>query len=139
MQKFKAVAKRGLDAPTGGGEDSTLDATTTATLDAADNDDDDDNGAEIESDEMQCAVCIEKFQDGDEYCSSHNQNCLHHFHRHCIVEWLLTHDDCPCCRRDYLGFESDDNDEEDDDDDDEVDLEAGRLSAEAQRTGNRDP
>jgi len=72
----------------------------------------------------QCAICLEKFRDGDEFCSSHNKNCHDHFHRSCIVEWLLTHDDCPCCRRDYLGFDSGDDDDDDD-------LEAGRSTDEA--------
>lgn len=50
----------------------------------------------------QCAICLETFKDGDEISSSHNNDCNHGFHRECIFEWLLKHDDCPFCRRMYL-------------------------------------
>lgn len=53
-----------------------------------------------------CAICLEKFEDGDEACTSNNQNCKHVFHHECIFEWLLKNEDCPCCRRTYLSFES---------------------------------
>lgn len=56
---------------------------------------------------QQCAICIEKFHPGEEICRSHNRDCPHVFHRSCISSWLLSHEDCPCCRRKYLDFESD--------------------------------
>ena len=53
-----------------------------------------------------CAICMEKLEDGVDICSSHDHNCRHVFHRECIFEWLLKSQECPCCRRDYLNFES---------------------------------
>jgi hypothetical protein len=48
-----------------------------------------------------CCICLEEFSDGDEVCQSFN--CDHIFHiRGCMSEWLLSHDECPICRRDYI-------------------------------------
>ena len=48
-----------------------------------------------------CSICLEEFKNGDKICQS--PNCSHIFHVHgCMEEWLLRHDDCPCCRRIYL-------------------------------------
>lgn len=55
-----------------------------------------------------CAICLVEYQDGDEISWSHNSSCGHAFHHDCIIEWLLTRDECPCCRRDYLSFSSED-------------------------------
>mmetsp|Transcript_8307 Transcript_8307/g.10237 ORF Transcript_8307/g.10237 Transcript_8307/m.10237 type:complete len:196 (-) Transcript_8307:82-669(-) len=49
-----------------------------------------------------CDICLGEFKDGDNISSSHNMNCEHHFHKDCIIEWLIRHDTCPCCRRKYL-------------------------------------
>jgi hypothetical protein len=51
-----------------------------------------------------CAICLVEYQDGDEVSWSHNISCDHAFHRDCIIEWLLTSNECPCCRRNYLRF-----------------------------------
>lgn len=56
-----------------------------------------------------CAICLAEYEDGEEISWSHNRHCKHFFHRSCIAEWLLFHDQCPCCRLDFLSF----NDEED--------------------------
>jgi len=64
---------------------------------------DDDDALDIS---QQCAICLERFQPDEEICCSHNKNCAHRFHRPCISAWLLKHEDCPCCRRNYLDFES---------------------------------
>jgi Ring finger domain len=48
-----------------------------------------------------CSICLEDFCDGDEICESYN--CRHQFHMNgCMSKWLLGHDECPVCRRDYL-------------------------------------
>lgn len=58
------------------------------------------------SDESQqlepCSICLAEYNDGDEICWSHNDKCNHFFHKACIQTWLLTHEECPCCRRDFL-------------------------------------
>lgn len=54
-----------------------------------------------------CAICIMEYQDKDEICWSHNERCTHVFHRECIMTWLLRHDECPCCRHDFLSLEND--------------------------------
>lgn len=67
--------------------------------------DDDDSSQE------QCTICLNNYEDGDEICWSHNKHCNHVFHKDCIAEWLLTHEDCPCCRNDYLSFNDDEAEE----------------------------
>jgi Ring finger domain len=52
----------------------------------------------------QCAICLNDYDDGDEICWSQNKQCNHVFHKGCISEWLLTHEECPCCRYPYLSF-----------------------------------
>lgn len=49
-----------------------------------------------------CGICLCEYEDGDEICISPNHECQHAFHKECMVEWLMSHDDCPCCRKDYL-------------------------------------
>jgi hypothetical protein len=57
-----------------------------------------------------CAICLEDYKQGDEICWSHNL-CAHVFHQECIVEWLVRHDGCPICRRDFLSHEDLDSEE----------------------------
>lgn len=64
--------------------------------DAADDDDDDDKPT--------CTICFNPYEAGDEICWSNNPQCNHMFHKDCIEEWLLRHDECPCCRLNYLVF-----------------------------------
>lgn len=59
-----------------------------------------------------CAICMEEYREGDEICWSHNERCLHAFHRECIIEWLIRHDDCPCCRHNFLSLDDDPEDDE---------------------------
>jgi len=59
-----------------------------------------------------CAICLSEYEEGDEICLSHNDLCNHIFHRECMVEWLLRHDECPCCRHNYLSLLDTDEDEE---------------------------
>ena len=73
-------------------------------LKSDDDDDDDDRN------HPSCAVCLVDYQEGDCVSFSHNPKCSHHFHKACILEWLKDdHDECPCCRNNYLTF-GDDND-----------------------------
>jgi len=50
---------------------------------------------------LQCAICLVDFEQGDEISWSDDDECHHHFHRYCILKWLLRHKDCPTCRRLY--------------------------------------
>jgi hypothetical protein len=52
-----------------------------------------------------CAICLDRFKDGEDICSAQNKECPHEFHLECLFPWLLKSQDCPCCRRDYLTIE----------------------------------
>jgi hypothetical protein len=50
-----------------------------------------------------CPICLKDYQPNDEICRSRNNlDCRHVFHPECIEQWLLYHDECPCCRQNYL-------------------------------------
>lgn len=42
-----------------------------------------------------CVICLEEFSEGDEVSSL---QCSHVHHRHCILKWLVTGNNCPTCR-----------------------------------------
>lgn len=52
-----------------------------------------------------CAICVATYKHGEEICWSNNNQCHHFFHKACIEEWLLLHEDCPCCRLPFLESE----------------------------------
>jgi len=58
-----------------------------------------------EEDHMTCHICLCDYERGQEVCSSQNGHCDHMFHKSCIFEWLLKHNECPCCRRDFISVE----------------------------------
>jgi hypothetical protein len=45
---------------------------------------------------MECAVCLEEFEDGEKGRTL--PNCGHGFHLDCIDMWLHSHSTCPLCR-----------------------------------------
>lgn len=49
-----------------------------------------------------CGICLCKFEKGEEICWSPNKLCKHSFHKECVLEWLMKHNDCPICRNDFL-------------------------------------
>ena len=53
-----------------------------------------------------CPICLDDFRQGDRISSSSTGQCHHTFHRDCILDWLLTDDTCPCCRQNFVTFES---------------------------------
>ena len=52
-----------------------------------------------------CAICLDRFKNGEDICCAQNQECPHEFHLECLFPWLLKSQDCPCCRRDYLSID----------------------------------
>lgn len=62
-----------------------------------------DDTDEEESREVQdCLICLEAFCVGDTVSYSSTKECNHAFHSSCIEGWLLSHIDCPTCRRMFL-------------------------------------
>jgi len=53
-----------------------------------------------------CPICLDRYKVGDEIAWSNNDLCPHAFHLDCILDWLMEHDECPICRRDYLCVET---------------------------------
>ena len=52
-----------------------------------------------------CTICLEDYKVGDVVCRSKNgaiAGCFHKFHQDCITDWLMNHDDCPCCRTSFF-------------------------------------
>lgn len=71
---------------------------------------------------VSCAICLVEYQPNDAICWSHNPKCSHHYHQHCIHQWLTMasnqqpqllqdqfRNDCPCCRHNYLALSDDDD------------------------------
>jgi hypothetical protein len=56
-----------------------------------------------------CPICLNDYKEGEILCWSQNSNCMHCFHRDCMEEWLLRHEECPCCRTNYLALDGDDD------------------------------
>ena len=51
-----------------------------------------------------CAICLLSYTPGCYITWASNDECLHVFHRDCILMWLLKKEEpvCPCCRRDFV-------------------------------------
>mmetsp|Transcript_37547 Transcript_37547/g.76596 ORF Transcript_37547/g.76596 Transcript_37547/m.76596 type:complete len:225 (-) Transcript_37547:185-859(-) len=58
-----------------------------------------------EENHMECNICLGDYEQGQEVCRSRNGLCNHMFHKSCIFEWLLKHDECPCCRTNFIDIE----------------------------------
>ena len=63
---------------------------------------DDDDGRQEGGERPSCTICLKQYEINEEICWSHNPDCNHFFHRGCIEEWLLRHNECPCCRNNYM-------------------------------------
>mmetsp|Transcript_29625 Transcript_29625/g.60492 ORF Transcript_29625/g.60492 Transcript_29625/m.60492 type:complete len:234 (-) Transcript_29625:337-1038(-) len=66
---------------------------------------DDESGSGYDEDQLTCSICLCDYEHGQEVCRSQNGLCNHKFHKACVFEWLLKHDDCPCCRRNIISSE----------------------------------
>jgi hypothetical protein len=64
-----------------------------------------------------CAICLLQYRPGNYVTWSSNRECIHVFHRDCVLMWLLKKDDegrrnlrgemdrrhfCPCCRGEFV-------------------------------------
>ncbi|KAI6679209.1 hypothetical protein NL676_033090 [Syzygium grande] len=47
------------------------------------------------TDQEECAVCLDSFRAGETLI---HLPCAHRFHSRCLVPWLESHSQCPCCR-----------------------------------------
>lgn len=56
-----------------------------------------------------CDICLLGFEDDDEVAWSPNLDCVHTYHKDCILDWLQRQPTCPSCRRDYLEAKDDKN------------------------------
>lgn len=53
-----------------------------------------------------CTICLDEYKDKDTVVWSNNDLCNHHYHIHCIVEWLLDNEGkCPMCREEFILIE----------------------------------
>lgn len=59
-----------------------------------------------------CSICLTDYSEGEILCWSQNSQCQHCFHRDCAMEWLMSHEECPLCRSNYLSLDGDDDDED---------------------------
>lgn len=56
-------------------------------------------GATADDALVECAICMEKFADGE---SLRTLPCLHKYHVGCIDRWLMSNRQCPICKHDVL-------------------------------------
>lgn len=57
--------------------------------------------ANISSSDQFCNICLEEYMVGEDIGWSKNDSCHHVFHKKCILEWLVQHQDCPICRNKF--------------------------------------
>ena len=62
----------------------------------------DDQAEEKGESRIVCSICLSEYEEDDIISRSPNILCTHFFHKNCITEWLMSCDECPCCRCDYL-------------------------------------
>lgn len=51
-----------------------------------------------------CGICLDDYRVGEYIAHSHNEDCIHCYHKDCILEWLVRtkYKSCPICRREFL-------------------------------------
>jgi hypothetical protein len=53
-------------------------------------------GEKAEGEERLCSICYDDIKCGEEF---NTLPCKHHFHSHCIKEWLIKEKICPLCKQ----------------------------------------
>lgn len=56
-----------------------------------------------------CDICLLDYEVDEEVAWSPNLDCVHTFHKECILDWLMRKPSCPSCRKDYLDGKNDNN------------------------------
>ena len=49
-----------------------------------------------------CDICLLDFEVGEEVAWSPNPECVHSFHKDCVLDWLIRKPSCPSCRNNFL-------------------------------------
>jgi hypothetical protein len=49
-----------------------------------------------------CDICLLDFEVDEEVAWSPNTECVHSFHKDCVLDWLIRKPSCPSCRSNYL-------------------------------------
>ena len=44
-----------------------------------------------------CAICCREYSVNEELCWSQDPRCIHVFHKSCMDNWIVDHDECPFC------------------------------------------
>ena len=60
------------------------------------------NYFEIDCDTECCQICLTEYCEGDVVCWSPNEECVHAFHKECMLDWTVRNPRCPVCRINYL-------------------------------------
>jgi hypothetical protein len=58
----------------------------------------------------ECMICLSPYQMGETIAGAKTEECVHVFHKECIMEWFLKdRDDCPMCRTKILSLDAPNN------------------------------
>ena len=55
-----------------------------------------------EENNVECPICLEPFEEGQDLSRSQDRRCQHIFHAECLELWLMKGDDYPCCRVTFI-------------------------------------
>ena len=59
----------------------------------------------IQHSEATCLICYDEYTENSRICFSRNKQCKHHFHRRCLLKWLMEMEEfktyCPYCQNEF--------------------------------------